>query len=173
MPFDLSNLDAKLRQLEARIRERVPTCEFYLGGEDEETARQKSGPYVVWLIAGGEESEETREVSDTDRVHYLDDMVRITARVAGLVPGGEQGPDVRRQQLAASLQVFLAVSWAVNSLCQGYSDDRGWSPVGPRDMTASCYPIDYTFRLRAGRWTPAVDQVQPDSAPGTVTLEAP
>ncbi len=171
MAVVIGEFDTMLRGLEATILQYVPRCEFYFG-QGEEALRQKSPPYVAWAIGEGEPSAETRETAAEDRVSWLDDGVRVTARCAGAVLPGQQGKDLRRQQLDASLRVMLAVSWAVVRAHQGYFSDLGWRPLNPEQLSDAHYPVDYTFAVRAGRRTPEIDLTTPTSAPGTVAVES-
>ena len=70
----------------------------------------------------------------------------------------------RRQQLAASMQVMLAVSLAAHSLHQGYVKDRGWVPENPEGCSDAYVTIDYTFAIRAPRLTPPLGQVVAEEA---------
>lgn len=156
----VGNLDRMLRDLETRLAEWTPRCQFYFGHRDE-AQRQKTGPYVAWSVRGGE-PQPPREIRPRNQFVTMDDLVVVVARCAGLVPAGELGPDPRRQQTEAALQVFLAVQLAAHQLHQGYIEDRGWEIVG-LDLVSDAYvAIDYTFCVRAGRWTPPVDTVQPE-----------
>lgn len=159
------SLDTALRALEARIRTQVPTCQFYFGGA-EDAQRERTGPWVAWLVQRGE-YQPPREIRPSDRFAAADDMVVIVARCAA--PALVQAtPDLRRAQFEAATQVFLAVSLAVHQLHQGYLDDRSWEPAPLEAISDAVYPIDYTFAIRAGRWTPPRDQVQPETQEPTL-----
>lgn len=165
----IGNLDAMLRRLETRVTQLVPRCEFYFGYRDE-LQRQKTGPYVVWHLRGGEPFA-PRDIKPRNQFATMDDLVLFTARCVGLVPAGELGPDPRRQQTEAGIQVFLAVQLAVHEQHQGWVDDRGWQPVGLDLVSDANVAIDYTFAVRAGRLTQPLGLVQATSAPATVELE--
>lgn len=167
----IGDLDTMLRRLEAEIRLYVPQCAFYFG-EREEMLRQKSPPFVAWQVQGGVTSDETRETAGKLQVSWRDDDVEIIARCAGFVPPDTHSEDLRRQQLQASLLVFWAVSYAVEKFHQGYcTSDGGWETVNPEELSDAYYPVDYTFRIRAGRRTPPIVDVQPEEAPASVVLE--
>jgi len=163
------DLDACLRVLETRIRKYHPGCAFYFGGV-EEANRPASPPFVRWAVVDAEAQQGTVDRQPKGRFQAVDDLVVMQARCAGALLSGLLGPDPRRQQLAASVQVMLAVSLAVHGEHQGYVDDRGWRPVYPTAPTDAYVPIDYTFAIRAPRLTPDVDSVLAESAPGELEL---
>lgn len=169
MAVAVGDLDRMLLALEASVRGRLAQVQFFFG--EENVQRSVTPPYVIWDVVDGTHSEETRERAPIAQESYVDDLVEITARCVGQAPAGQVGGDLgRRRQLEASLQVFLAVSWAVHGQHQGYVEDRGWRrvpPLGPEDATC---PIEYTFAIRAGRLEPAPDLTQPTSQSPTVAL---
>lgn len=166
----IGQLDTALRALEQKIRAYEPRCEFYFGGDFEQHQRAKSPPFVEWFVEGGIPSEPSREIAPSTRFAVVDDQVTITARCAGLVE--VPGPDPRRQQHEVSRQVMLAVSLAVHQKHQGYLQDLGWQTAGPA-LSDAFTAIDYRFQIRAGRWTPALQDVQPTTQEPTVQLEHP
>lgn len=164
------DLDAALRELEAYVRRYQPRCDYFFG-DKEERLRQKSPPYVAWFVVDAEPADgAVPDRQPKGKYQLVDDLVVITARCAGLVQAGSAGPDVRRQQLAASMQVMLAVSLAAHSLHQGYLKDRGWRPENPEGCSDAYVTIDYTFAIRAPRLTPPLAQVVAEEAPATVEL---
>jgi hypothetical protein len=164
------DLDAALRRLEAVVLKYQPRCTFDFGGLEEEN-RPKSAPFVLWSVLEAEAADGTMP----DRVpkgtyQMVDDWVVIKARCVGPVASGLVGPALRRQQMAASYQVFLAVSLAAHGQHQGYLRDRGWRPIYPADPADAYVPTDYSFSIRAPRLTPPLGQVQPTEAPATLEI---
>jgi len=164
-------LDEVLRALETLVRSRAPRIEFYFG-DLPETERQKSPPSITWIVERAPASAETRDRPETDTRSWMDDLVEVRARCVGLVPQGQRSQAFRRQQLEASMQVFLALSWAVTCRHQGAYEDRGWVPVNPAVVSDAHVPIDFTFALRVARMEPAWDQTQFQTFDETVTLES-
>lgn len=164
----LGDLDAGLRKLEARITKLIPGCTYFFGGT-EDAQRARTGPCVSWTVLRGDATA-AREISPASRFATVDDLVAISARCSA--PAAiQQTPDLRRAQLAASIQVFLAVSLAVHAEHQGYVDDRGWAPLELEAISEAVYPVEYVFAIKAGRWTPALQEVQPTQQEPTVSLE--
>lgn len=161
----VGDLDDLLRELEAGVLQYLPACAFYFGPE--EMDRPGSAPSVVWVVEAGDADREIRAREEGDTRSFQDDNVRIVAHCVGT----PRLPASRRAQLAASLQVFLAVSWTVQRLHEGFFEDLGWKPVHPKGPSDSSYPVDYTFALRVARMEPAWDQVQLTEVQGSQVLE--
>ena len=171
-PVKLGDFDGALRLIEDVVRKFAPRCSFYLGGEEEEEQRAKSPPYVAWIVKEGEPDAFTStERNDAGQIHYLDDYAIITARCAGLVQAGQLGPDPRRQQLQASMDLMLVVSWAWAKLHQGYYVDQGWKPVQNRGIGDAYVCMEHTVKLRVSRWTPLNPPIQPTEVGATFSLE--
>ena len=149
------DLDACLRVLEAKIRPYQPSCSFYFGGAEEEN-RPASPPFVRWSVVDAEPAQGTRPDRQPKGVYQLvDDLVVMQARCVGSLLPGLLGPDVRRQQLAASVQVLLSHYWNgrawLESLLSGIALVMA---LLPQEIT-----VILTVFLALGAWRMAQHQV--------------
>jgi hypothetical protein len=165
----LGTLETVLLGLEVKVRALAPRITFFFG-DDDEIERQKTPPCITWVVEEAEALQDYRDRPETTTRSFMDDLVVIRARCTGLVPQGQRSAAYRRQQLEASIQVMLALSWVLTARYQGAIEDRGWRAVNPKQVADAHTPVDYTFALRVARMEPVWEQGQFTTFVETLTL---